>query len=630
MADAPHPLPVRILLFAWNAVDWGRRIATNALFVGVVLFLGVGLIVGIVAGGPKVPKQGALVVDLKGELVEQKTAGSPEEMFAEAFNDESHETLLKDVLDAVRLAKDDERINSLFLDLTHLSGAGLTKLEDLGHALAAFRKAGKKVIAFAPSYSQASYYLAAQADEVWLQPEGMVLFEGFGRWKTFFKDALDRLQVDVHVFKVGEYKSAVEPFIRNEPSEEAKTADAKWLGDLWRSWVKDVAAARKLTPEDVDAYIAKLPENTDAAKGDLAQLALDAKLVDKVGYRDEVRAKMISLAGADKDNKKEKTFRQVSVRDYLEFKGGDRKGAHGFGDAVAVIVAKGDIMDGKQPSGSIGGDSTAALVRKAREDEKVKAIVLRVDSGGGSAVASEVIRREFVLARKEGKKVVVSMGSVAASGGYWISTASDEIWASGETITGSIGIFGIFPTVDRTLSHFLGIRVDGVGTTPWSGALRPDRPLKPELGRLVQRAIEYGYEEFLKRVSEARKMTRDEVDHIARGRVWSGTDALERKLVDKLGSLDEAIASAAEMAQLPKGYRVWWVEQDKTFKERLAAALEQGQLRWARIFGGDAEEAADRDGSPVMRAVREQLGGVSQLFKLNDPNGLYAVCGCSY
>jgi len=374
----------------------------------------------------------------------------------------------------------------------------------------------------------------------------------------------------------------------------------------------------------VRAYADRMADRVEEARGDTARAALDARLVDKLGPRDQVRTRMIELAGEDK---KEKTFRQVSVADYLEARGGDRTGQKG-GEAVAVVVAKGDILDGKQPAGTIGGDSTAALVRRARQDEKVKAIVLRVDSPGGSAFASEVIRREMVLARQAGKKVVVSMGSLAASGGYWISTASDEIWASPSTITGSIGIFGLFPTVEKPLARYLGIHVDGVGTTPLSGALRLDRPLRPELGRAVQAAIDHGYEEFLARVAEARKLSRDEVDKIARGRVWSGADAQERKLVDRLGGLPEAIASAAELARLEKGYRTWWVEEELPWKQRVLRNLTSGQARLARAFGLEATEPEPPPPPAALRALREQLGGTLRLLWLQDPAGIYAFCPC--
>jgi protease-4 len=501
--------------------------------------------------------------------------------------------------------------------------AGMTKLQDLRAAIADFRASGKKVVAYADSYDQRSYAVAAAADEIWLNPQGAVLLEGLGRWRTYYKEGLDRLGVDVHVFRVGEYKSAVEPYTRTGPSPEAREADRKWLSDLWGIWLEEVAASRKLQPADLSAYIAEMPDRLGAAKGDLTRLAVDAKLVDKVGYRDEVRARMIELAGLDE---KEKTFLQVSVDDYLQALGGDRSGARGGGDAVAVVVAKGDILDGKQPAGTIGGDSTAKLIRLARQDPKVKAIVLRVDSPGGSAFASEVIRRELALARKEGKPVVVSMGSLAASGGYWISTASDEIWASPATITGSIGIFGLLPTIDKPLARYLGLRVDGVGTTRLSGALRLDRPLQPEVGQMFQSAIEKGYEDFLARVSEARSMPRDAVDKLARGRVWSGKDAVERKLVDRLGGLKEAIASAAERAKLGKDHRTWWVEEERTFGQQLLTRFMKGGASVATRFGLVAESPDLTRLSPAFSALRGQLAESERVLRLNDPLGVYALC----
>lgn len=608
----------------WAAVDQSRRFVVNILFLALV----VGLVWAAISGRPKVPKGAALVVRPQGTLVEQlsrRSAGNVVE--AALLGDPGRQTLLKDLLDAVKGAKNDKRIGAIFLDVTSMTGGGLTKLEELRAALLDFRKSGKKVIAYGEGYLQGPYDVAAAADEVWLHPEGAILFEGFGRWRTYYKDAIDRLGIDWHVFRVGEYKSYVEPFTRSEPSPEAREADLKWLSDLWGSWVKDAAGARRLSPDDVRAYIDRMPERLEAAKGNLAKMALEAKLVDRIGYRDEVRKRMIELVG---EESVEKTFKQVSVADYLENKGGDRTGGKGSGDAVAVVVAVGDILDGKQPPGTIGGESTAALVRKARQDDKVKAIVLRVDSPGGSVFGSETIRRELALTRTVDKKpVVVSMGSVAASGGYWISTASDEIFASPDTITGSIGIFGMFPTVEKPLAKYLGMRVDGVGTTWLSGALRPDRALNPELGRMIQLSIERGYEDFLARVAEARKMSRDDVDRIARGRVWSGADAIERKLVDKKGGLPEAIASAAQKAKLSEGkYRVWYVEKEMTFREKLLSQLLNGRARLARAFGFDVGEPEAAPAPAAVRAVLDRFGETARLLAFNDPNGVYAWCAC--
>ncbi len=607
----------RLFSWLWSAVNGARKVAVNLLFLAIV----VGLVILVSSGKPSMPAEAALIIAPRGRVVEQIGRPSGSGWAQQAVSGKESETLLRDLVDALAAARDDHKISSVYLDLSELEPSGMTVLEDLRAALLDFRKSGKKVVAYGDSYAQGPYYLATAADEIWLSPLGGVTFEGLGRFHTFYKEALDRLEVDVHVFRVGEFKSAVEPYLRNDASPEAKQADLKWMGDLWSAWLRDVAEARHLKTTDLSAYITNGPANVEAVKGDFAKLAIDQKLVDKLGYRDEVTERMVALAGEDKEDKKERTFRHVSVKDYLELKGGDRDGRHG-GDAVAVIVAAGEILDGKQPPGTIGGDSLAELIRKVRNDKKVKAIVLRVVSPGGSAFASEVIRRELVLAQKGGKKVVVSMGAVAASGGYWISTASDEIWASPETITGSIGIFGVFPTVDRTLAHFIGVHSDGVGTTPYAGGIAVDRPLLPELGRMIQAGINHGYEEFVARVAEARKMSSDDVDKIARGRVWSGADAHNLKLVDHLGGLREAIASAGKLAGLPAGFRVYWAAPEKKLLDKMV-----------EDFFEDSEDARAQLGwgsrpSPIEEAVTRQMRALADLARWNDPHHAYVYCPC--
>lgn len=611
----------RVLSALGRGLDQARRVFVNLLFLALV----VGLLAAALAGGPKVPKGAALVVAPEGAIVEQLTARSPQEVVQGlAGTAGGKETLLRDLLDALSAAKDDARISAVYLDLDDMGGAGMTVLQDLGAALDDFRKSGKKVVVAGDGFGTRSYYLAARADEVLLNPEGLVLIEGLGRYRTYYRDAIDRLGVSWHVFRVGEYKSAVEPYLRNDMSPEAKEADLEWMGDLWRAYLSAVAKARKTTPEALTAFIEEMPARLKAAGGDPAKLALEAKLVDRLAPRDEVRKRMIALAGEDP---KSKSFKQVALDDYLEALGGDRPSAKGKGEKVAVVVAKGEIVDGTAGPGRVGGDSTAALIRKARQDEKVKAIVLRVDSPGGSAFASEVIRRELQLAREAKKPVVVSMGAVAASGGYWISTSADEIWASPETITGSIGIFGMFPTFEKPLAKYLGVRVDGVGTTPWAG-IRPDRELPPQAGEAIQSMIDHGYEAFLERVAKARKMTRDDVDRIARGRVWSGADAKERGLVDRLGGLPDAIASAAAKAKLGTEYRVEYVEKERSFKEKVMAGLSARASRLAAAFGvtlvGE-EDPARGPATAILRAVAEEA---DRLSAWNDPNGIYAHCLC--
>ena len=618
MSDDRPSLIVRL----GRGIDGLRRFLVNVLFFGLL----VGLAAAALGGRPKVPDGAALVVKPQGTIVEQLSSGDPlQRLVADSagVGSMAKETLLKDLLDAIHAAKDDARIKALHLDLDDMSGAGLTKLRDLRAAIADFRKSGKKVVAYGDDYLQPQYYLAAQADEVYLHPQGAVVLEGIGRWRNFYKEGLDRLGVEVHVFRVGEYKSAVEPYLRNDMSPESKEMALETYGDLWRNYVADVAAARKLQPEDVTGWIEAAPDRLRKAGGDAARMALDAKLVDKLAQRDEVRKRMIELVGEDKEKK---SFRQVGVETYLQARGGDRTGATGGGKAVAVVVAKGDILDGTQPAGTIGGDSTARLLRRAREDDSVKAVVLRVDSGGGSAFASEIIRRECELVRQAGKPLVVSMGSVAASGGYWIATASDEIWAAPETVTGSIGIFGVFPTIDKPLAKYLGVHTDGVGTTRFSDTLRPDRPLDPAVADIAQQYIDNGYRDFLIRVAQARKMTPEQVDKIARGRIWSGEDAKGIGLVDQLGSLDQAIESAAKRAKLEKGYRVWYIEKDRSLRERIAGMLAAQALELATAAGW-APQAAPPALS-VAGALRALQADVERLGRWNDPHGVYAHCLC--
>ena len=609
---------------AFSALGRGLNLARIVFLNFVFLSVVAGVVAALLAGGPKVEKGSALLLAPKGAIVEQLSSKSPGDLVGSLAGGGGDEVLLKDVVDALAAAKTDERISSVYLDLDDMGGAGMTVLEDVAAALADFRKSGKKVVAAGDTFDQRRYYLAARADELLLHPEGMVLIEGLGRYRRYYRDAIDRLGVTWHVFRVGEYKSAVEPYLRDDMSPEAKEADLEWMGDIWRAWLASVASARKTTPEALTALIEQLPERLKAAGGDPAKLALDARLVDRLASRAEVRDRMVKLAGEDE---KTKSFRQVSMADYLEALGKDRPGARGKGDKVAVVVAKGEIVDGTAGPGRVGGDSTARLIRQARQDEKVKAIVLRVDSPGGSAFASEVIRHELQLARDAKKPVVVSMGSVAASGGYWISTSSDEIWASPETITGSIGIFGMFPTIEKPLAKYLGVHVDGVGTTSWAG-LRIDRELPPPVGQAIQTMIDHGYESFLERVAKARKMSRDQVDRIARGRVWSGADAKEIGLVDRLGGLTQAIESAAAKAKLGKTYQVTYVEKERSLKEKILSGLSIRATRLAAEFGVTLVPAPEAHGGPGAALVRAVAAEADQLSVWNDPRGIYAHCLC--
>jgi protease-4 len=494
----------------------------------------------------------------------------------------------------------------------------MSKLLDLKAAVQEFRGSGKKVIAVSDEFSQGAYFLAAQADEIYLHPMGMILLEGFGAFVPYYKDGIDKLELEVHVFRVGEYKSAAEPFMRNSMSEETKEANLAYMNDLWASFLEETAAGRELNVEDIQNYIDNFGDLMVENKGQAAQMALDAKLVDQVATRDIVRDRLIELVG--EDNEKH-TFQQIDFANYLKAVDPDPPVDNSKDNIVGVVVAKGEIFDGTRLPGEIGSDSTSALIREARMDDNIKAVVLRVDSPGGSAFASEVIRRECVLTRNAGKPVVISMGSVAASGGYWISTASDEIWASSATITGSIGVLGILPNYHKALSKYLGININGLGTTPLSGMLRPDQPFNPVAGDMIQQFINRIYEDFLDHVAEARKMDKAAVDKIARGRVWSGEDALELGLVDKLGGLEDAVVAAASFAQLGDDYQIKYIAPKLTWREKMMAGFMSKTLH---IFGMDDASALSPNGflSPA-RALAHKANVYAQF---NDPNGVYAYC----
>lgn len=611
----------RMLRALWRGIDLLRRLVLNVvfLFVLVVLF-------GwwLLDDTPEAPESAILVLDPRGELVEQKTGDPLDRAFRAASGDELPEVSIWDLMTAVEEAAEDPRIVALHLDLRGLLWGGLSKLQDLRRSIDAFAATGKPVVASADVYSKGQYLLAAGADEIHLEPMGMVSLDGFGVFRSYHREGLDRLEVDWNVFRVGEYKSAVEPYLRDSMSAEARAANQEWLCDLWDTYLDEATASRGLEAGRIAASIDDFPRELAASGNDAAALALRLGLVDHLSDHLQLRARLAELAGMEADEEPER----ITFADYLRLLDSEQYGAAGNegtgGDAgeVAIVVARGMILPGNRPPGSIGGDSTAALVRQARQDPEVKALVLRVDSGGGSALASEVIRRELEAFRDEGKPVVVSMGSVAASGGYWIATASDEIWASPTTLTGSIGIYGMLPTYQKPLARYLGTRVDGVGTTWLSGAYRLDRPLDPDLAMAMQRMIESTYGTFLERVGEARGMTPEMVDTVARGRVWSGEDAIDLGLVDELGTLEDAIGAAARLAGLTEGEAaVRWIEPEVDEVDQLLADL------LARV-DGDRWLRVGREPMVLERMFGGLLRSGEALARLEDPMGIYAHCDC--
>ncbi|GAA6138064.1 signal peptide peptidase SppA [Arenicella sp. 4NH20-0111] len=602
---------MRVLIGAWGIVNSVRKVMVNLLFLVIAIAL-VSMIFR--SDAPDIAETTALVIKPKGQLVEQLTAKSMDEALKEARGANTSETLLKDVIDAIDAAKEDDRVQVLVFDLSTFGGARLTKLQDVAAAITKFKASGKKVIATADFYAQDAYYIAAHADEVILNKIGGIALEGFGRYRMYYKEGLDKLGLDVHIFKVGTFKSAIEPYLLDGMSEYAKEANEEWLGDLWQIYLNDVAAARGMDAASLNVYAQELPRLVSETSGDITQAAVDFGLVDKTFSRVEKREYLTGLVGEDE---KTHSYNAVGLVDYLKTIKSDRFGHNAKGDKIGVVVARGTILDGSQPAGKIGGDSTAALIRQARNDDSVKAIVLRVDSGGGSAFASEVIRREAEKARMDGKPFVVSMGSVAASGGVWISSSSDQIWAHPSTITGSIGIFGMFPTYQKPLAEHLGVRVDGVSTAPLSG-IRPDRELPTEVGAVIQQSVEHGYREFLQRVADSRGMTTEEVNKVAQGRVWSGVDAYERGLVDNLGGLNDAIEAAAKLAKLDGAdYSISYIEKEASFQDRVMTAL----LAEAQAVIGQSVEGT----SPLAKLLTTIERAAIDFGAMNDPNHVYVL-----
>ena len=598
----------------WRGLDALRKALHLILLL--VIF---GVLLGILRGSvPRIPAKAALLVAPEGQLVEQ-LSGDPLERALQQTRGETHrETLLWDLTDSIRAAANDPRIAAVALDLEKFEGGTQPTLEEFAAALREFHASGKKVIAYGTELTQERYYLAAQADEVLLDPMGFVLIDGYDRYRHYLKEVLDKLGVEINVFRVGSFKSAVETFTRMNMSPEDREESRGYLNALWSSYQGAVTRARKLPSDALEKYVDSLSKTVPAAGGDAARVALQASLVSSLKTRIEFEQRLIGLVGKDDDTS---SFKAVAVDDYVRYAHAQKKLKAGGKPRVGVIVAEGDILDGDQPPGSIGGDTIARLIRQARTDKDIKALVLRVDSPGGSVLASEQIYRELVALRGAGKPVVVSMSGYAASGGYYISAPADEIWASPATITGSIGIFAIIPTIERTLGK-VGVGVDGVGTTPLSGQLRLDRPLGDEARTLLQSTVSRGYDEFLERVATGRKKSRDQVDSIAQGRVWAGIDARRIGLVDQLGSFNDATKAAARRAKV-SDYALEFIEPELTWAQALVMQLKSSLA--ALFLRASPTETA-------LAQLAQRLDPVAleaqRLAHFTVPNRLYAYCFC--
>jgi protease-4 len=522
------------------------------------------------------------------------------------------------VTDAIAAAKSDERIKLIVLDLGSLESSGLSKLQEIGAALRDFRSAGKRVVVAADSLDQTQYYLAAQAGEVYLDPMGLVYLDGFSYYRMFLKDAIDKLGVDVNVFRAGTYKSFTDQFSRSDMAPSEREESSVWLESLWNAYQQDVTRARSLPAGALNEFVAEEPAALAAVNGDAAKLALQRGLVTALKSRRQMADELKVLVGEDEDTH---SFNSIAMNQYLASVRSRHVLRSKSDSKVGIVVASGEILDGHQPPGTIGGDSTADLLRQARYDNAVKAVVLRVDSPGGSMFASEQILREVQTLRKAGKPVVVSMSTYAASGGYYISAAANQIFASPTTLTGSIGVFSVVPTFQHTLEKF-GVKVDGIGTTPLAGDMRQDRTLTPARRRILQTSVDHAYAEFLRRVGDGRKKPVEDVDKIAQGRVWAGVDAQRIGLVDHLGGLKDATDAAAKLAELGSDYNVDYIEPELSLREELLMQLRSEMLRMGQIAGIIAPRS---DMERVLDPVLEQARAIA---RLNDPRGLYAYCWC--
>jgi len=610
---------VRTFAWLWRWVDGFRKLLhLGFMLLVLVLFMSVLM----QSAPPIVAERSALEIRPMGYLVEQHEGDPFDRAKMELFGDPPPQTVVQDIVDALEYAKTDDRIEVVYFELSSLYGGGLSKLQRIADAISDFRDSGKLVIASGDFYSQGGYYIAAHADEVYMHPEGILLLQGYGSFRNYMKDAIDFLKIDWNVFRVGTYKSFVEPYTRMDMSDESREAMTHLTDQLWEMYRADIVNARGLEEGAISEFTDNLIANVNAAGGDIASAALDHGLVDDLVTRQQLRERLKQLVGEDAQRKGE--ISSTDMSDYLA----ERQMFDSIAvqaENVAVIVASGEITFGTPAPGTIGSDSTGGLLRRALNDKSVKAVVLRVDSPGGSAFASQIIADEVAALQAAGKPVVASMSSAAASGGYWIVVGADKIFASPATITGSIGIFGMLPTYQRSLET-LGVGVDGVGSTIWAGEFRLDREMSEHAKQLFQLIIDDGYDDFISRVALHREMDKDAVDQIAQGRVWTGVDALHNGLVDELGSLDEAVQAAAELAGLSEGdYGTKWINIELTPTEQLIVDL----LGFARSVGLDPAVFGRSPGVLEQLIVKvERI--LAPMLRFDDPKGVYAHCLCRF
>lgn len=606
---------VRFLRFIGKLISLFRVFVLNALFLLLLFILALPFFIDREV---MVQDQSALILSLDGDIVEEKQEIDPlSEALNDSFGIESlpQELLLQDILDAIHSAREDDRIVSIVLDLQGLGRVGLNQLHTIGVALESFQLSGKKVIAAEDYYTQNGYYLASFADSIFLNPMGAVDLHGFGVYRTYFKEALEKLRINYHVFRVGAYKSAVEPILRNSMSDEDKQQNRQWLSALWQTFTHNITQRRNLPSNAIDLYANNIPSELALTGGDTAILALNSGLVDDLKTREDLESYFISLTAPDSAN----GFRHISLKKYLKTIERSYMVNNESKDKIGIIVAQGTILHGKRPPGSIGSESIAELIQSAKNDDAIKGLVLRIDSGGGSVFASEVIRQELLSLKRTGKPYVVSMGNIAASGGYWIAADADEIWASPTTLTGSIGIFGAIPTFENTLQN-MGIIRDGIGTTALASGLDLSQPLPPMLKEAIQLTLDHGYEQFLTIVENGRKIDRKKLDSVAEGKVFSGVFAKNIGLVDELGNLDDAVNGAANLAGL-ESFTAEYLRLTPTFKTKIIQHFTDAV---AKTIG------SNKDIAILINKTIQIIAPIRDALLFNDPKGLYAHCMITY
>ena len=603
----------RFFLGIWHFIDGTRKLVLNLVF---LLILYVVVLAFIDTDETLIIQQDtALLLRPYGNIVEQYSGTPLDRVLQQAMDQERSETRLRDMVEAIRRARDDDHIVRLVIVPTHMWRIGMASLLELEAAVADFKTTGKPVVTLADNLTQQQYYLAALADEVWLHPQGMVWIDGFSAYRQFYREGLDKLEVEVNLFRVGEYKSAMEPFVRTDMSPEAREANLYWIGSLWQQYLEGVSRNRGIPLENLSDAINDFANRLEAVDGDFAQFALNLGLVDRLVSRPEAH---VVLAGLGAPGSGSEGYRQIGFENYLALT--EMQHRPKSKRKIAIVVAEGDIVRGTQPHGVVGAETLSDELRSVAEDKNVEAVVLRINSPGGDVFASEKIRREVQALKETGKTVVVSMGDVAASGGYWIAMAADEVWASSSTITGSIGVFGMIPTFAKPLGK-VGIYTDGVGTTPLAGKLRLDRPLDPDLKRIFQHAAEQSYGDFIQLVASARPLDRDQVEAVAKGRVWSGAQAKDRNLVDQTGTLRQATDAAARIAGLGSDYTVQYNEREPSAFESFLIEMTGSAL---------ADFGVGQAGIPLLRStlLEDLLGDLSFLVRSAGGFSVAAHCLC--